>query len=111
MHWKYEADKNLGKRDAFKWTISRPGRLTDEPGTGKVSVGKTHHCAIPVRPTKRTIIYLITDDPLTVQRDDVAKGLALLIDREDAAGLALDIVGGMMLIEEALNTAIKMRDI
>jgi hypothetical protein len=38
--------------------------------------------------------------------DDVAKGLAWLIESEDAAGLALDIVGGMMPIEEALYIVI-----
>jgi hypothetical protein len=42
MKWKYEADKNLAKREAFKWTILRPGGLSNEPGTGKASVGRTH---------------------------------------------------------------------
>lgn len=42
MKWKYEADKNLVKRDAFKWTILRPGGLNNEPGTGKASIGRTH---------------------------------------------------------------------
>lgn len=42
VQWKYEADKNLVKRDAFKWTILRPGGLKDEPGTGKATVGRTH---------------------------------------------------------------------
>ena len=42
MHWKYEADKNLVEREAFKWTILRPGGLTSNPGTGKASVGRTH---------------------------------------------------------------------
>jgi len=42
MHWKYEADKNLVKRDAFKWTILRPGGLSNEPGSGKASIGRTH---------------------------------------------------------------------
>jgi len=88
MHWKYEADKNLVKRNAFKWTILRPGGLTDVPGTGKASIGRTH----------------ITS---TVSRDDVALVLALLIDREDASGLAIDLVGGDTLIAEALDAAIK----
>lgn len=42
MKWKYEADKNLVKRDEFKWTILRPGGLTDEPGKGTASIGRTH---------------------------------------------------------------------
>lgn len=46
MHWKYEADKNLVKRTAFKWTILRPGGLNNESGKGKASIGRTH-----LRPT------------------------------------------------------------
>lgn len=42
MHWKYEADKNLVARTAFTWTILRPGGLTEGPGTGKASIGRTH---------------------------------------------------------------------
>jgi hypothetical protein len=41
------------------------------------------------------------------KRDDVAKALALLADREDAAGLAIDIIGGETPIEEALDAMIK----
>ncbi|KAL1727456.1 NADH(P)-binding-domain-containing protein [Schizophyllum commune] len=88
MHWKYEADKNLAQRTAFKWTILRPGGLTNEPGTGKAAVGRTH----------------ITTP---ISRDDVAKALALLLDREDAATLAIDIVGGDSPLKEALDAAIK----
>jgi len=87
MHWKHEADKNLVKRDAFKWIILRPGGLTDDPGTGKVTVGRTRVARIP--------------------REDVAKALALLADREDAAGLAIDIIGGETPIEEGLDAMIK----
>ncbi|TFK36127.1 hypothetical protein BDQ12DRAFT_259351 [Crucibulum laeve] len=88
MHWKYGADKNLVKRDAFKWTILPPGGLTNNPGTGKASVGRTH----------------ITTP---ISRDDVAKALALLVDRTDAFGLAIDIVGGDTPIAEGLDKAIK----
>lgn len=42
MHWRYEGDKNLVKRDDFKWTILRLGGLANIPGTGKASVGRTH---------------------------------------------------------------------
>ncbi|KAJ7868563.1 NADH(P)-binding-domain-containing protein [Mycena olivaceomarginata] len=88
MKWKYEADKNLVKRDAFKWTILRPGGLTNEPGTGKASIGRTHMTP-------------------TISRDDVALALAKLLDREDAAGLAIDIVGGETPIEAGLDAFIK----
>ncbi|KAG6915482.1 hypothetical protein DXG01_011313 [Tephrocybe rancida] len=87
MHWKYEADKNLVKRDTFKWTILRPAGLTNNPGTGTAAIGRTHLGSIT--------------------RDDVAKALALLADREDAAGLALDMVAGDSPIEQSLDAAIK----
>ena len=40
--WKYAADQVLIKRDAFEWTILRPGLLNDKPGTGKATIGRTH---------------------------------------------------------------------
>ncbi|VDB92247.1 unnamed protein product [Peniophora sp. CBMAI 1063] len=72
---KYMADKNLAQRTAFKWTTVRPGWYTDEPGTGKATIGRTH-----LGPS--------------ISRDDVALALSILVDREDAGGLAVDIVGG-----------------
>jgi len=42
-----------------------------------------------------------------LQSDDVTKVLALLLDREDAAGLAIDIIGGNTPIEEGLDAVIK----
>jgi len=88
MRWKYEADKDLVARTNFKWTILRAGGLKNDTGTGKADIGKTH----------------ITQ---TVSRDDVALALALLAEREDAAGLAIDIVGGETPVEQGLDTAIK----
>jgi len=90
MKWKYEADKNLVARTSFKWTILRPGGLSHEAGTGRVSLGITH----------------ITT---TIPREDVAKTLALLVDRPDASGLALDVVGGEEPVGEALDKAVKNR--
>jgi nucleoside-diphosphate-sugar epimerase len=53
MKWKYEADKNLIKRDKFKWTILRPGGFSGEPSTGKVEMGRTHLTSmIPVSARK-----------------------------------------------------------
>ncbi|KAJ7055279.1 hypothetical protein C8F01DRAFT_1373827 [Mycena amicta] len=58
MKWKYEADKNLAARTGFTWTILRPGGLTNNPGTGTASIGRTR-----LSPT--------------VSRDDVALALYL----------------------------------
>ncbi|TFY71114.1 hypothetical protein EVG20_g1898 [Dentipellis fragilis] len=85
---KYLADKNLIGRTAFKWTILRPGTLLDTPGTGRVSIGRTH-----LSPG--------------IPRDDVAQTLAHLVDRPDAAGLAIDAIGGESPIGEALDAFIK----
>ena len=41
-----------------------------------------------------------------LQREDVALALALLVDREDAAGLAIDIAKGETPISEGLNAFI-----
>jgi len=92
MKWKYEADKNLVARTKFKWTIVRPGGLTNAEGTGKATIGRTH----------------ISQSQIS--RQDVAQVLALLLDREDAAGLAIDVIGGETPIAEGLDTAIKKRD-
>ncbi|KAK7680291.1 hypothetical protein QCA50_016531 [Cerrena zonata] len=88
--WKYQADKNLIERTAFKWTILRPSGLTNAEGTGKASIGRPH--LVP-----------------TISRNDVAQTLALLVDRPDAAGLALDIVSSDTPLEEALDEAITKR--
>ncbi|KAF9529924.1 NADH(P)-binding-domain-containing protein [Crepidotus variabilis] len=88
MKWKYESDKNLAKRTAFKWTMLRPGGLNNDEGTDKADIGRTHICT-------------------TVSRQNVAKALALLVDREDAAGLSIDFVGGETPISEGLETFIK----
>ncbi|RXW22281.1 hypothetical protein EST38_g3583 [Candolleomyces aberdarensis] len=90
MHWKYEADKNLVKRSDFDWTILRPGGLTDTPGTGNAHVGQARLGR-------------------TISRDDVALALSLLVDREDAAGLAIDLGGGETPIKEGLDLVIRRR--
>jgi len=92
MKWKYEADKDLWGRKNFKWTIIRPGGLTDQPGQGTATIGKTH----------------ISKSMIT--RQDVAEILASLLDRDDAAGLALNVIGGETGISEALNVAIEKKD-
>lgn len=54
---------------------SRPGRLTDEPGTGKVTIAEsTGRGAIP--------------------RADVAGVLLAVLDRPDTAGRTFEVIGG-----------------
>lgn len=106
VDYKYQADKDLVLRTAFKWSILRPGGLSNDPGTGKASVGRTH-----LRPTISVCFFSSLDilhfvDDL-LQRDDVALTLALLAERPDAAGLAIDLVGGEDNIEGALDEFIK----
>ncbi|KAJ7055246.1 pectin lyase fold/virulence factor [Mycena amicta] len=84
---KYEADRNLAARTGFTWTILRPGGLTDTPRTGTASIGRTS-----LTPT--------------VSRDGVALALYLLLDRSDAAGLTMDMVGGETPIGEGLDRMI-----
>lgn len=108
MHWKYEADKDLVQRTAFKWAILRPTGLTDGPGTGKATIGRTH--LMPIISVRWVLICLGWYFSLKIfreQRQDVAEALALLVDREDAAGLAIDIVGGETLIGQGLDEFIK----
>lgn len=69
------ADDYVRSRDALDWTILRPGRLTDDPGTGRVRLAAA---------TGRG----------TVSRDDVAAVLAELVDTPSTAGLVLELVGG-----------------
>jgi uncharacterized protein YbjT (DUF2867 family) len=64
-------------------TIVRPGSLTDEPGTGRVSAAEQlDYGAIP--------------------RDDVAAVLVAVLDAPGTIGKAFDLVSGDTPIEEAV---------
>ncbi|MGH3310720.1 MAG: SDR family oxidoreductase [Streptomyces sp.] len=69
------ADDAVRARDTLDWTVLRPGRLTNEPGTGRVRLAER---------TGRD----------EVTRDDVAAVLAALLDEPATAGLTLELVGG-----------------
>ncbi|TYB51448.1 SDR family oxidoreductase [Nonomuraea sp. PA05] len=71
---KTEAEEDLRGRD-LAWTIVRPGRLTDEPGTGLVRLA-------PEVP------------PGAVPRDDVAAVVVALLDNPGTAGRTLELVAG-----------------
>jgi len=71
---KTEAEEDLRRRD-LDWTIVRPGRLTDEPGTGLVRLA-------PEVP------------PGSVPRDDVAAVIAALLLAPAAGGHTYELVSG-----------------
>ncbi|QFU85308.1 NAD(P)H-binding protein [Amycolatopsis sp. YIM 10] len=80
---KAAAEDDLRARD-LDWTILRPGRLTDEPGTGQV------HLADSV-------------DYGTISRDDVAAVLVALLDEPRTVHHTLELVEGHTPIDEALK--------
>lgn len=81
---KAEADAAVRSSDR-DWTIVRPGRLTDEPGTGCVRLDTA-----PFRGQ--------------VSRDDVAAVLARVLDDSRASGRIMYVNGGDRPIEVALET-------
>ncbi|MDQ0992433.1 NAD(P)H-binding protein [Streptomyces sp. V3I7] len=79
------ADAYVRRLDALDWTILRPGRLTDEPGTGLVRLeAHTGRGSIP--------------------RADVAAVLADLIETSATAGLTLDLVSGSTPVSVAVKS-------
>jgi uncharacterized protein YbjT (DUF2867 family) len=79
---KAEADAALAASD-LDWTIVRPGRLTDDPGTGTVRVGESLERG-------------------SVTRDDVAAVLAGCLDEPRSIHKTFDLVQGETAIAEAL---------
>jgi len=65
MGWKFKSDKALSERNAFRWVILRPGGFSDEPGIGKVAIGRTHLMPlIPVRFLHFSTVKTKIDDHL-----------------------------------------------
>jgi uncharacterized protein YbjT (DUF2867 family) len=84
---KREADEAV-RDSGLEYTIARPGRLSDEPGTGLVAVGA----------------------PLAhggeVTRDDVAATLLACLDEPRTARLTFDLLNGETPIDAALASLI-----
>jgi len=81
---KKAAEDDLRNRD-LDWTILRPGRLVDSPGTG--------------------LVLLADSVPRgAVSRDDVAVVLAGLIPAKSSIGRTLELVAGQTPVAEALRT-------
>jgi uncharacterized protein YbjT (DUF2867 family) len=85
---KAEADRALMKSDRA-WTVLRPGRLTDDPGTGRVR--------LDVEPASGSI-----------SRDDVAGVLDAILHEPRSAFLILYAIAGQDPIEEALAAALEL---
>ncbi|WP_075928329.1 NAD(P)H-binding protein [Nocardiopsis sp. CNR-923] len=66
------------------WTILRPGRLTDEPGTGLVALGPDVERA-------------------EVTRDDVASVVVALLDEPGTVGRTLNLVNGETPVVDAVR--------
>jgi uncharacterized protein YbjT (DUF2867 family) len=84
------ASETALRESDLDWTILRPGRLTDAPGTGKVRLART---------VRRG----------SVSRDDVAAVLTALLDEPRAIGRTLEIVGGDVPVAEAVAAATSLR--
>ena len=80
-------DADAALRDSgLDWTILRPGRLTDDPGTGRVALGPdVARGAIP--------------------RADVAAVLAAILDAPASIGHQWNLVAGGVPVAEAVATA------
>lgn len=65
----------------LEWTILRPARLTDDPGTGKVALAPPGRAAPPAGRAE-------------VTRDDTAAVLAALLDAPETAGRVLELREG-----------------
>jgi nucleoside-diphosphate-sugar epimerase len=83
---KAEADEAVQASDR-EWTIVRPGRLTDEPGTG--------HVRIDLEPYRGQIT-----------REDVAAVLDALLTEPRAARRILYVNGGETSVEQALEAVL-----
>ncbi|WP_103500586.1 MULTISPECIES: NAD(P)H-binding protein [Streptomyces] len=83
---KAAADADIRARSGLDATILRPGLLTDEPGTGQVTLAPA---------TGRS----------EITRDDVAAVLAGLLDEPRTAGLTLELINGTTPVAEAVAAA------
>ncbi|WP_300008503.1 NAD(P)H-binding protein [Pseudonocardia sp.] len=83
--WAKKAAEDAVRGTDLDWTILRPGRLTDDPGTGKVLLAPP--------PVQRG----------EVTRDDTAAVLAALLDAPGTVGKVLELRSGDTPIAEAVR--------
>ncbi|AOP45187.1 NAD(P)H-binding protein [Streptomyces lydicus] len=78
------ADADVRARAGLDWTILRPGRLVNDPGTGLITLADA---------TGRG----------AVSRDDVAATLVALLDEPGTVGRTLELIGGDVPVEDAVR--------
>ena len=80
------ADDTIRSRAALDWTIVRPGHLTNDQGTGQVTIAEeTLRGSIP--------------------REDVAAVLLAVLDTPGTAGQTFEVISGDTPISEAVTTS------
>ena len=85
VYLRAKAQADAALRDSgLGWTILRPGRLTDDPGTGRVTIARELERA-------------------DIPRADVAEVLAEVVDRRETVGLDCCVVSGPTPVHEALG--------
>jgi cytosine deaminase len=82
---KFEADEAL-RSSGLDYTVVRPGRLTDDPGSGLIALGEELARG-------------------SIPRTDVAATLLLTIPAPNTIGKTLDLVSGPLPIAEAVRAA------
>jgi uncharacterized protein YbjT (DUF2867 family) len=82
---KFEADEAL-RSSGLDYTVVRPGRLTDDPGSGLIALGEELARG-------------------SIPRADVAATLLLTIPAPNTIGKTLDLVSGPLPIAEAVRAA------
>ncbi|MET9511279.1 SDR family oxidoreductase [Streptomyces flavidovirens] len=78
------ADADVRSRAGLDWTVLRPGSLTNDAGTGLVSLG-------------------VSTGRGPVPRDDVAAVLAELLETPSTAGLTLELISGSVPVTVAVK--------
>jgi uncharacterized protein YbjT (DUF2867 family) len=82
------ADDDIRARKALASTIVRPGHLTNDPGTGQVTIADhTGHGSIP--------------------REDVAAVLLAVLDTPVTAGHAFEVISGDIPIADAVTASVR----
>lgn len=84
MRAKSDADADVRARSGLRTTIVRPGSLTDEPGTGNVTIAES---------TGRG----------SIAREDVARVLLAVLDAPGTAGRTFELIAGTTPIAEAIG--------